>query len=228
MTKTKVLPVIHVLTEAQALDEVAKAKDCDADGVFLINHSSPWTHLRGVFDSAHSQFPTFPIGVNCLDLRPSEMFEAFPDVDAIWVDNAGINERADEQPLAEQILEARKDFEGLYFGGVAFKYQRAVSDVERAASIATEYLDVVTTSGPATGSPASPDKVRLMKEAIGDEHPLAIASGVTPENVETFLPHVDYILCATGISDDFHTLNAERTKQLIEKVRDNGSTTKGV
>jgi len=62
-----------------------------------------------------------------------------------------------------------------------------------------------------------------MKEAMGD-HPLAIASGITPENVGTFLPYVDYVLCATGISDDFHNLNPDRVRQLVETVRSNDET----
>ena len=44
-------------------------------------------------------------------------------------------------------------WKGLYFGGVAFKAQRLVADelVGKAAAIATRYMDVVTSSGRATG-----------------------------------------------------------------------------
>ena len=35
----------------------------------------------------------------------------------------------------------------MYFGGVAFKYQRRVNDTILATKIACQYMDVVTTSG---------------------------------------------------------------------------------
>ena len=50
---------------------------------------------------------------------------------------------------------------GLYFGGVAFKKQREVrrEDFEHAARVAAPYVDVVTTSGVATGRAADVAKV---------------------------------------------------------------------
>ena len=56
-----------------------------------------------------------------------------------------------------------------------------------AARNAMPYMDVVTTSGPGTGKAAAPEKIRTIRQAIGDK-PLAIASGVTPENVPDYLP----------------------------------------
>ena len=109
-------------------------------------------------------------------------------------------------------------FTGLYFGGTCFKYQRQVDDVKTAANVATHFMDVVTTSGPGTGLAATPEKVTLMKEGCG-EAPLAIASGVTPENVAGFLPFVDCIIVATGISQNFNNLSVAKTKKLMEVVR---------
>lgn len=52
-----------------------------------------------------------------------------------------------------------------------------------------------------------------MREAV-DEHRLAVASGVTPENVQDYLPYVDDFLVATGISKNFHTLDPEKAREL--------------
>jgi predicted TIM-barrel enzyme len=79
-------------------------------------------------------------------------------------------------------------------------------------------MDVVTTSGPGTGQAARPEKVRAMKEAIGS-HPLALASGVTPENVTDYLAWVDCFLVATGISYTFEELDPGRVADLVEVVR---------
>lgn len=47
--------------------------------------------------------------------------------DAIWFDNAEINEQSQhDQPIAQKIQKSRADLgfnDALYFGGVAFKYQ---------------------------------------------------------------------------------------------------------
>lgn len=50
--------------------------------------------------------------------------------------------------------------------------------------------------------------------------PIALASGVTPENVDAYLPFVDAYLVATGISLDFEHLDASRTRALVERVHD--------
>lgn len=79
-------------------------------------------------------------------------------------------------------------------------------------------MDVVTTSGPGTGKAAAVEKIRTMKEALGD-FPLAIASGITPENVSDYLPYADCFLVATGISRNFEQLDPARTHALVEAVR---------
>ena len=79
-------------------------------------------------------------------------------------------------------------------------------------------MDVVTTSGPGTGWSASVEKIGAMKEALGD-FPLAIASGVTPENVTDYLGIADCFLVATGISKSFEELDASLLEALLKKVR---------
>lgn len=57
-----------------------------------------------------------------------------------------------------------------------------------------------------------------MKAAVGD-FPLAIASGITPENVGEYLPWCDCFLVATGISCSFEELDPERVRALVGRVR---------
>ena len=80
---------------------------------------------------------------------------------------------------------------------------------------------MVTTSGRATGASAAVEKVKIMKRVIGDR-PLAIASGITAENVEQFLPWVDIFLVATGISTSFYELDIEKVHQLAGIVHNWG------
>jgi uncharacterized protein len=221
-SKQVVLPVIHVESLDQALRNLEIAQNAGADGAFLINHEISSRDLLGIHTSAHERFSDFWMGVNCLDLAPEDVFQAASnDVRGVWADNAMIDEDAFEQPEATRVLTARRSrgSNSLYFGGVAFKYQRQVSDLSRAATLSRDYMDVVTTSGPGTGQPAHIEKIRVMKEALG-EFPLAIASGITPDNVGHYLPHADCFLVATGISKSFEELDAELARRLIDAVRE--------
>jgi hypothetical protein len=48
--------------------------------------------------------------------------------------------------------------------------------------------------------------------------PLAVASGITSENIEIFKPHVDVFMVATGISANFHDLDPVKTYQLATLI----------
>ena len=216
-----ILPVIHVAEPEQALRnaEIARRQECD--GVFLIRHEIDYTELLRIHHLLYEAFPDWWVGINCLDLNPSEVFGVITDeVAGVWVDNAMIDERESQQVKAEEIqaARARSNWQGLYFGGVAFKYQRHVEDIARAARLAAEYMDVVTTSGPATGESADRDKIQTMKEALGD-FPLAVASGTTPENIGGYLDTADSFLVATGISKSWLEFDEERVRDYVTRIR---------
>ena len=216
-----ILPVIHVVDRAQAERNAHIAHDAGADGVFLINHDIASSVLLEVYAVLTAVFPHWWLGVNCLDLDAAATFAAVPpSMAGVWVDNAEIDETRAAQPAAERVQQAQQQhgWNGLYFGGVAFKYQREVADLGVAAQTAVAYMDVVTTSGPGTGHAASVAKIRTMKQAIGS-HPLAIASGITPENVGDYLPYADCFLVATGISHRFDQFDPARVQALVQRIR---------
>ncbi|MBN9521474.1 adenine phosphoribosyltransferase [bacterium] len=216
-----VLPVVHVESADQARRNSAVARDAGADGVFLIDHGTADADLLDIHAAVVDAHPDWWVGVNCLELLPEEAFAAVsPRVGGVWVDNAGIEEGQDAQPYAERVAAVRQARGPgcLYFGGVAFKYQRPVADLEAACRVAARYMDVVTTSGPGTGRAADGEKVRRMRAALAGT-PLAIASGVTPENVGAYLPYADSFLVATGISRTFTELDPARVRALVERVR---------
>ena len=217
-----VLPIVHVESRPQTMRNLHLAKEAGVDGVFLLSHGQIGDdELLAIHHELAREVPGLWLGVNCLGLGLEDVFSrAGSSVDGVWVDDALIDEFDEEQHTARRVLEAQETagWRGLYFGGVAFKYQRPVQDVARAARLAAKYMDVVTTSGPGTGQAAAPEKVRRMKQAIGD-HPLALASGVTPENVTEYLPWVDAVLVATGISYNFEDLDPARVRDLVRIVR---------
>ena len=221
-----VLPVIHVVDEDQVMRNIFVAQRAGSNGVFLINHKMIGRKFLDIYEIAADRFSDFWIGINCLDLRPGEIFNEVArrgllNLAGIWTDNALINEYSEDQSEAERINELRQNsgWKGLYFGGVAFKYQPLVRELEKAAILAAKYVDVVTTSGPGTGRAAEIEKIRRMKTAVGAK-PLAIASGITPDNVRGYLKITDCFLAATGISEDFFTLDPQKIRSLIKKARE--------
>jgi uncharacterized protein len=219
------LPVIHPLSRETAIASIDTAVNSGADGVFLINQGMSDLEVLGFIPEVRQRHEGLWIGVNLLGLKPEDVvgLVASLPVRGIWSDNAGIDELSDTQPSGERFRRARRKtaWQGLYFGGVAFKYQREVSGalLPEAAGKARPWVDVITSSGPGTGYAASVEKARALRSGAG-AHPLALASGVSPENVEGFLPYVDAYLVASEIETTKYSgiLVPERTKQLADRI----------
>lgn len=203
----KFYPVIHCVDPFQnegighALYCTKTAMKNGADGVFLIGHDIRMDDLLVIYSHVRKQHPEIWIGMNFLDLpAPSkEARVAFkritmswhPDLNAIWCD-----------ALPKEPFEVKPSVQ--VFGGVAFKYiNTSLSGASLAYSCedAIKCVDVITTSGDKTGQPPSLAKIQEMSSYINGRVPLAIASGISEKNVQTFLPHVDIFLVASSISD---------------------------
>lgn len=213
------LAVVHVEDEAQAVRNSKIAYEEGADGVFLINHSVSFVTLLHCYQKVRERFPGLWIGLNCLDCGMLAV-ELIPrDVAGLWIDDAGIRERGELTNRAERFAADRKrsGWEGIYFGGVAFKYQREVADVAKVARLAIPFVDVITTSGAGTGKAPDVGKIEAMRSAIGT-HPLAIASGITPENVKEYAPYADCFLVATGISSSHTELDPARVRAFAKAM----------
>lgn len=217
------LPVIHAQNLPQAVYNTQIAREAGADGVFLINQgrggsSMPFEELIDLYHEMRDRFPFFWIGLNSLD-RGHEAIDDIPrSLQGLWVDSSGINETGlNEKARSFAVSREARRWRGLYFGGVGFKYQPAPADVARAAKNAMPFVDVITTSGDATGSAPTIEKIEAIKQVIG-AHPLAIASGMSPDNVQKFMPIADCFLVATGISRSFTELDSKKTTAFARKL----------
>ncbi len=213
--------VVHVESRDQALHNVLIARDQGADGVFLINHQTNHLHLLSCFTYVQHHCPDLWIGLNYLDLdRYAQLQRLPPGAQGLWSDNARIdleqlNPTYEVSEFTKHRAESEKEF--LYFGGVAFKYQRGSTNPAEEARLAVPHVDVITTSGDATGVAANVSKIQSMKAAIGN-HPLAIASGITPENVMDYMPYADCFLVATGVSISDTELDPKRVRELVTAI----------
>jgi predicted TIM-barrel enzyme len=230
-----VTPVIHVLDRAQALANIGHAVRLGAPGVFLINHDFSADAFLPILRAVRADCPDLWLGVNFL-AQPGRV--AFPvlgrlqaegcGIDAYWADDACMDERQTSQTEAEAIaaIRAASGWQGLYFGGVCFKKQRPVDPAlnEHSARIARPFMDVVTTSGIATGQATDLTKIADFRRGLGPA-PLAIASGVTPDNAARYAADVDCFLVATGINrpGDFYTIDPARLAALLDLTRAYGA-----
>lgn len=216
------LPVVHADKLNQVLRNISVAKENGADGVFLINHDVSFSRLMEMYTTATTEFPNFWIGLNFLELHPLGAFRIanFPStLQGLWTDNAHTARAEGSLVEAMVFLHERtlRRWEGIFFGGVEFKGQSHSDNPAAAAADAVPYVDIITTSGDRTGSPPSVEKIKSMKQSI-DNFPLAIASGMTPENVHEYLPYADCFLVASGISHSFTELNPNLVRQFADKL----------
>ena len=228
-----VLPVIHVLDTKQTDENIRVLIGEGAAGVFLINHDFGVDGFTPILRETRAAWPRLWMGCNFLAVTGRDAFPVLGDlaregcpVDAYWADDARIDENGKDASEAEEIARVRagSGWDGLYFGGTAFKKQRPVDpgDYYPAAVEATRYMDVVTTSGIATGEAADLNKIEDFRAGAGST-PLAIASGITPENAREYAD-VDAFLVATGINKDgdFYNIDATRLAALMKTTRDLG------
>lgn len=229
-----VTPVIHVLDVDQALRNLDVLEATGCPGAFLINHDFDMDTFLPILRDARAARPGMWLGVNFL-AQPGNV--AFPvlgrlaaegcEIQAYWADDARIDERVGHQVEAEEIARIRSEsgWDGLYIGGVAFKKQRPVAPEMYPASarLAVNYMDVICTSGIATGEAADLGKIQTFRDALGGA-PLALASGITPDNITEYVRLVDLILVATGINHpgDFYNIDPDRLASLLAIIQNTG------
>ena len=224
-----VLPVIHVLDTPRTLRNVEILLKAGAQGCFLINHDFEPEKFLPIIRDTRAAYPSLWMAVNFLAVTGEHAFPILGQlqsegcqVDAYWADDACIDEDG-ANIEANRIAKARaaSGWNGLYFGGTAFKKQRHVdpSRYSDAAREACPFMDVITTSGVATGQEADLGKIETFRTAIG-ERPLALASGISPDNAETYAD-VDCFMVATGINEpgNFYDIDPKRLAQLMAITR---------
>ena len=217
--KPKIPPVIHHDTATRSMDNAALAFEADCDGVFLISMDGRDELLGDVARAMKARWPDKLIGVNYLTLLAEDALHRnlAAGLDMTWTDNAGVHS-AGLSPRAQRIADVlQANPQHLFFGAVAFKYQAFEPDPAAAARMAARLGMIPCTSGSATGVAADLDKIRSMCVALGPR-PLAIASGITPDNVGDYAPLVSHILVSTGVSHNEHDFDFEKLCRLVGKV----------
>lgn len=215
----KILPVIHIKTGTHALSQAKLAIQLGCDGVFLINHHGNDVITLAVASILSLEHPDLVIGVNLLSKKALDVIPLAQasGIRHVWLDYAGIHSSCADHPL-QQELKAQSISSGItIYAGVAFKYQRSEPNPISATLQAMEQQFIPTTSGAGTGMAAEIEKIQSMSRVCSGE--LAVASGLTPKNIQLFAPFISHALVSTGISTPDDEIDPELLKAFISNAR---------
>lgn len=229
----KFYPVVHIHNLPQTLYNVDLAKNAGTNGVFLIDHGGhPPSFL---VDRVISDFQDekFSIGINFLTRDIFGDIERAYDLGCkmVWSDNAGMDED-DYRESGLKILNLQEETGLDFFGGIHFKYQQKPNrSIEESLHRAFDYVRYPTLSGSGTGIAADVDFIKQAAKAWGEEQSydsdpyaigLAIASGISNDNIEMYLPYIDVFLVASSIIDPLSSderFDHQKLEQLCKKIK---------
>jgi predicted TIM-barrel enzyme len=211
---SKVYPVIHYKNDETTLSEAVKAHNAGADGVFLISHIGHNERLIPLAVEIKEKLK-MEVGLNFLGETALYTAKIVREnaLDMIWADYCGVSSEGLEYEGHDLADWACLNESIKVFASVAFKYQGFEPNPSLAASEALKAGFIPTTSGSGTGSAPSVDKIRDM--SVATQGTLAVASGMTCDNINEFKPYLSHILVATGISDDEYHFNIEKLRTFI-------------
>lgn len=218
----QIWPVIHLAINSRRpllqrnIDVILSTGGCA--GVFLIqmNGYDEWTMEDACW--VREQYPDLAVGVNLLSTPPWVALEKSlgAGLAATWTDTPGVTSaKTDAYALTIRDRLASSP-EHLFFGSVAFKYQQPELDPAAAGVAAADLGMVATTSGAATGVAPELSKLESMRQALGHRS-LAVASGITPNNIWELGASLTHVLVSTGISRSFYELDADLLSALVRE-----------
>lgn len=217
---SKVFPVIHFLNRDLALEQAAIAHAAGADGVFLISHHGDDDELAEVAVEVKALHSGMAVGLNLLSKSPLVAAEQVirRGLDMVWADDMGVDSGGLNNLGMSLTTMALANQQVTFFASVAFKYRPHEVDPAGAARAAQKAGFIPTTSGAATGSAPTVDKIMTMSHGTGGC--LAVASGMTPDNILSYARYLSHILVSTGVSVDDYRLDPEKLKALITASRE--------
>ena len=219
--RPSIIPVIHYADDGQAMRNAARAFDAGCEGVFLIHMEGRNQLLPRVAQEIKDLWPDRLVGINHLgmDAADAVRLNIATGMDMTWTDEQPTHSDLTPWTEAGELADAKTaDPSHLIFVGVAFKHQRREDDPVLAAGKAVAFGFIPTTSGSATGVAANDGAIARLRDGLGPDASLGIASGVTPDNVHLFSPHLSHILVATGVSSSFHEFDDDLLKRLRAAV----------
>lgn len=218
------LPVIHLPPMGAHHAAVREALTCvaaGADGALLISHNGIssvslaeiWLYTTEALEKLDV---SLPLGVNFLDLtdEPQDMISLAVKygIQLVWSDSqtGEVGIRSEQSATGNRVL---------YMGGVAFKHQDKVplAEIPKAVDRASRFMDVIVSSGDATGEEIDVGKAALIAECH-PEIPKMVASGISVDNIDTLREYFSLFAVASSIAAGPHQIDVVKATKLGKKI----------
>ena len=213
-----IYPVIHYKDDETTLSEATIAYKAGADGIFLISHLGSNERLIPLAVKI-KKLLGFKVGLNFLGDDAIYTAKIIKDnkLDMVWSDYCGVSSLGLSFEGFELQAWASQNKQIDVFASVAFKYQADEPNPLLAAQLAQSAGFIPTTSGSGTGQAPTVDKISSMYKATSGL--LAVASGMTPDNISEFKPYLSHVLVSTGISKDEYHFDEEKINAFIQLAK---------
>ena len=193
------LPVLHVSDQYDVLAQAKIAIENGADGLMLCAWPASIAMMLHAITQIREAYPDCFVGVNFM--KPPQELTGPIEADAVWFDE-GVDGNGPSERLTTMLSKLDDlGFTGLRFGGFAFKGKKWIPDTSlpELGLTACTLLDVPTTSGQGTGVAMDLRRAQKVRDALGTQTRVAVASGVTVANATDYLPYFDIFLVGTGV-----------------------------
>lgn len=223
------LPVIHVTETSEDVfdhinfeENLSRCFSANVDGIFLVNNDCSSLSLINSYIYAKNKYPLKWIGLNYLgNCYEAIYFAKYLNVDGLWLDNIGVfDDDVNRAEFIQSYIQLLK-LEALIFGGICFKYQRQPENPTLTASNASKFAHVITTTGNGTSHPIEIEKLKNIYDGVSDTNFIAVASGISCDNVQDILPYVHVFMMHTSVVDSENLIDVEklaRIKTMINLV----------
>lgn len=217
-----ILPVLACYSIEQFIENIKIMNDYyeteKISGIFILSTNIELSDFEIVYKQSKQLYPKLWIGVNLIgeNIFKSLEFIKKYNPDGMWTDNSYLyNEK--NIGICELILNQfqKYNWKGLYFGGVMFKYSKHCNNFNpEVIKLTNKYMDILTTSGDATGIEISEKKldfINLNAENIC----IAIASGINENNIKKISEKANIFIVRSSIVDSNNNIELSKLDNLI-------------
>ncbi|HBR03581.1 MAG TPA: membrane biogenesis protein [Ruminiclostridium sp.] len=177
------------------------------DAVVIENYYGSYDDMEMMLKYFVKHFGDYTYGVNALDndqlgfALAREYGAHFLQLDSV----AGHLELKDDGSFHEMIQMERERTDAFLFGGVRFKYQpyKSGRTLEEDLNIGMTRCDGIVVTGEATGDATPMSKLKEFRQICGNQFPLLVGSGSTPENIEKLLEVANGAIVGSYFKDTY-------------------------
>lgn len=211
---------------ARAKEEIDMIIGGGFDAVIIEDYYADEDMVEKVLHYIYKHRPNIGYGINVLkDYKISFELANKYDAKFIQIDSvAGHLTVEDDLLYGKSLEEHRAKTKALVLGGVRFKYQPVLSGrtVEEDLKMGMDRCDAIVVTGEGTGMDTDLEKIKTFRQIMGDDFPLIIGAGLTPDNCVDKLTIADGGIVGSYLKDN-HQDNGDvfpdHVHEIVKAVR---------